>query len=222
MACVFPLSQDLFAQNAKVKNLPGYDDRALRYGFQLGVHQSRYNLRYNRSFLSDGDSTAGIYPKWTTGFIIGTILSLRISEHTNLRLVPNVTFYERNLLYTYVRGSETEQIVEQTFVEIPLLLKFKSARRLNHRFYMIGGISPNFKVSGKKERLDSRNLQTEEVNVELTYGFGMDAYFDMFKFAPEIRFSHGFTNMLIKNNNQFSRSLDRLTTHRVALIFNFE
>ncbi len=207
------------------KNLPTYDDRVLRYGFQLGLHQSRFNIRHSDFFANNGDSTTAVHPKWSPGFMLGLITSFRLgNELWNLRFVPNVSFYERSIEYQYRNNPENlhNEIFENTMIEFPVLLKYKSLRRGNHRMYMVSGLSANFKVAGKKERLNDLQLQSINQNIEVCYGIGWDLYFEFFKFAPELRFSHGIPNLLIKNGNAASNNLDRLTTHRVALILNFE
>lgn len=211
--------------HGRSKNMPTYDDRFLRYGFQLALHQSRFNIRYSDFFANNGDSTTAVFPRWSPGFMLGLITSFRLGDELwNLRFVPNVSFYERNLEYQFRNNPENthNELFENTFVELPLLLKYKSIRRNNHRMYMVGGISANFKVAGKKERLDDVQLQTLNQNLEICYGLGWDLYFEFFKFAPELRFSHGIPNLLIKNGNRVSNSLDRVTTHRVTLVLNFE
>ena len=44
------------------------------------------------------------------------------------------------------------RIVENTMVEFPILLKYKSERRGNIRMYMIGGVKPGIEASGKKDK----------------------------------------------------------------------
>ncbi len=213
------------AQKAKSRNLPYYDDRNWRYGFQLGVHQSRFQVRHDPYFAANGDSTTAIYPTWSPGFSVGLIVSKRLGDELwNLRFLPNVTFYERNILFIYRNNEENpvSSTFEATYVEFPLLVKYKSVRRTNHRMYLVGGLTAGFSVGARRQRLNELALQTTKANLEISYGFGWDIYFDMFKFAPEIRISHGIPNLLIKNGNAFSNNISRITTHRVSLFLNFE
>jgi hypothetical protein len=216
---------DALAQKGKTRNLPYYDDRNWRYGFQLGVHQSRYQIRHDAFFANNGDSTTAIYPAWSPGFLVGLIVSKRLgNELWNLRFTPNVTFYERNINFVYNNNEEKPVVstFESTFVEFPFLFKYKSIRRTNTRMYLLGGLTAGFSVGARRQRLNELALQTSNFNLEVSYGFGLDAYFDMFKFAPELRFSHGIVNVLNKNGNAFSNNLGRISTHRVSLILNFE
>jgi hypothetical protein len=79
------------------------------------------------------------------------------------------------------------------------------------------------KVAGKKELL-SEHLLTANRNWEIQYGFGWDRYLDLFKFALELRFSHGIPNILNVQDSkqQFAEPIGRLTTHKVTLYLNFE
>jgi hypothetical protein len=88
---------------------------------------------------------------------------------------------------------------------------------------MIGGFSYNIKVAGKKELIDT-HLITKDTNLEIQYGFGWDRYLDMFKFALEVRFSHGIPNILSIEDSKknLADPIGRLTTHKVALFLNFE
>ncbi|WP_262922895.1 hypothetical protein [Hymenobacter cellulosilyticus] len=44
----------------------------------------------------------------------------------------------------------------------------------------------------------------------------------MFKFAPELRFSHGLSNLLVPGKDVYSRSLQSMKSNTVTLYLNFE
>jgi hypothetical protein len=215
------------AQQQKTRNLPFYDDKKLHYGFLIGLHQSRLHVQeYSELFATrdDLDTLKAANPMISPGFSLGIITNFRLgNELWNLRFVPNVSFYERATKYTFTGGSTFNDLTESTFIELPFLVKYKSLRRNNTRFYMIGGFSYNIKVAGKKELID-QHLITKDRNLEIQYGFGWDRYLDMFKFALELRFSHGIPNVLSieDSRRQLAEPIGRLTTHKVALFLNFE
>ncbi len=224
---IVSVSNFAFAQRQKTRNLPFYDERKLHYGFAIGLHQSRLHIQqYSDLFANrdDLDTLKAAYPLISPGFSLGIILNARLgNELWNLRFVPNVCFYERSTQYTFKGGSTITDLTESTFIELPLLVKYKSLRRNNTRLYMIGGLSYNIKVGGKKELLDA-HLTTADSNLEVQYGFGWDRYLDMFKFALELRFAHGIPNILSieDSKKQLSDPIGRLTTHKVTLYLNFE
>jgi hypothetical protein len=211
------------AQRTKSINLPFYDERKIHFGFQLGGMMSKINIAGSGYFVSDADTTVAMTPLVSPGFSLGFIMSFRLKDDLwNLRFLPTVSFYERSVMFEYPNSNMVTRTYENTFVELPLLLKYKSIRRGNMRMYMVGGVTAGFKVAADKQKLDINQILTLSNNFEVTYGIGIDAYFDFFKFAPELRFSHGIGNVLAEPNNPFAKSIGAVTTHRVALYLNFE
>ncbi len=221
-------SQPLFAQQYKSKskkiNLENYDRKQMHYGFQLGYFNSFMKRSYSQSFVGGTDSINAIDPVNSQGFSIGLItnFSLGKSQTWDVRFVPNVSFYERQLQVSYREGTKEVKTIESTMVETPLLLMYKSQRRLNSRMFMIGGFTPSFQVGGKVDESNENNIFLQRANLEVTYGFGFHFYMKMFNFAPELRFSHGLNNILNQTGNRFTRNMERLNTHRVTLFINFE
>jgi len=211
-----------FGQKRKSMNLMDYDSKKLHYGFQLGLHQSTFQVKHSDFFAQNGDSTIAIRSIPRLGFSIGFILNLRLKDDLwDLRLLPNVVFYDRNVTFDYPNTS-VEQLFESTFIDFPILLKYKSLRRNNHRWYMFGGITPSLKVGSKREELLEKSLLTKDFNWQVEYGIGWDMYMAMFKLAPEIRFSHGVRNMLRPNDYTFSNNMDRMLSHKISIVLNFE
>lgn len=218
-------STNLFAQRNVEMNNPNYDDRFLSYGFLIGLHTTTYQLKYSEAFTSPAlDSTYSISPSWSAGFSLGFIVNLRMSEFLDLRLLPKVSFYEHRLEYIQLDAPKIDELVETTVVELPLLLKYKSERRGNFRMYMVGGIKPGFEASGKNDvdEISKENLDIRAFNLSLDAGFGIDMYYPLFKFSPEIRFSRGITNMLGNGDNSLSAGIDRLNTNTVTLYLLFQ
>jgi hypothetical protein len=108
-------------------------------------------------------------------------------------------------------------------VELPILAKYKSARRGNMRMYMIGGVKPGIEASGKKD-LDAltTRLGVSEFNLALEGGFGFDFYYPLFKFSPEIRFSRGINNLLKDTDNPFGQPLKRINTNTITIYLLFQ
>ncbi|ELR70397.1 PorT-related protein [Fulvivirga imtechensis AK7] len=206
-------------------NNPNYDDRFLSYGFLIGIHTSSFQLKYSDQFVDRSlDSVYSITPKWSAGFSLGFIVNMRVSDLLDLRATPKVAFYEHALEYQRLDEPIIEELVETTIVELPILLKFKSERRGNTRMYFVGGVKPGFEASGKNdvESIGDNNLVVKEFNTSLDVGFGLDIYYPLFKFSPEVRFSKGIVNILGSENNEFSAGIDRLNTNTVTLYLLFQ
>jgi hypothetical protein len=86
---------------------------------------------------------------------------------------------------------------------------------------MIGGIKPGIEAAGQKES-KSATVTVKTENLSLEAGFGFDFYYPLFKFSPEIRFSHGIMNMLDNKSNEFGAPLDRINTNTISIYFLFQ
>lgn len=215
----------LFAQRRKQVYNPNYDQRWISYGFLLQGHTSTYQIEYSEAFVSDAfDSVFAISPRWSTGFSLGFIVNMRLEEFFDLRLTPTVSFHEYRVDYEFIDDPIDPQLIESTVVELPLLLKYKSERRGNARVYFVGGVKPGFEVSGRNrnEELGDEYLITKGFNFSGELGFGVDIYYPLFKFSPEIRFSKGFVNLLGDENNAYGAGLRRINTNTISLILFFQ
>ena len=209
-------------------NLPTYDRQTIHFGFLLGVNSINF-IPTPIKDLRDLDSLYIISPKSGTGFSLGIISNLHMGDNFDLRFMPTLSFGERVLQYTIgvpsLDSSFTrEKRVESTFLEFPILLKFKSARLNNGRAYIIGGIKPVIdlasqdKVDDKGEKI--LKLKRNDLNYEI--GFGLDFYSQYFKFTPEIKMSYGLSNILVKENNIYTNGLASLKSKAFYLSFTFE
>lgn len=222
-------------------NLANYDLRKIHYGFYLALNHSSFRISQSQSMVDavnyrqahpDTSRYAkpviyGINPLGFPSFTTGFIFNYRLNEYLDFRFSPGVSFYQRQVQFRYARpqgDSLVTQLNQSTFsyLEFPLLLKYKSKRRHNTRMYMLGGIRPGIEVGAKKNEVDQRALRARTIDCTLEYGFGLDLYYPFFKFSPEIRFSTGFMNMVNPDNNEFSNSIKRMTTQTITLYLNFE
>ena len=74
----------------------------------------------------------------------------------------------------------------------------------------------------KKEEKKASQLRTTGSDVAIDVGFGIDIYYPLFKFSPELRFSLGLKNLHNKDENIYSSSIQELKTYTVTLYLLFE
>ncbi|OKL39350.1 type IX secretion/gliding motility protein PorT/SprT [Pontibacter flavimaris] len=218
-------------QKVNALNKPGYDQRPVHYGFYLSLPLTKYNVHHSQEYvdrLRNGSDEA-INPKNDIGFYTGLVLNVRLAEYLDARFVPGVGFYSRTIEFKNVAvNRETEDVmfetINNTMIELPVLLKYKAKRRSNYRPYIVAGVKPGIDL-GKANNGTGGDLelQVEKFDLALEYGIGVDIFYPYFKFAPELRFSHGLMNQhKLLSNSTYSRSIDKLTHHNVSLIFFFE
>ncbi|HBH23304.1 MAG TPA: PorT family protein [Cytophagales bacterium] len=202
-------------------NLPFSDDKWLHYGFSIGIHSAILGLKYSDQYPGL-DSLHSINPSATGGFSLGFISDIRLADQLNLRFLPKVSFYEFHVDYFFTTPKNDLQKIEATYVEFPLLLKYKSQRHKNFRMYMVGGLTPWVEATGKKRKENSDNkLLTQNFNLAVEVGFGVDLYYPLFKFSPEIRFSKGLLNMLKRDEDGYHEGINTLSTNVISLYFQF-
>ena len=219
------VAQNPFANTDK--NMPDYEERNLHYGFSVGLNNSRFAIRHSDYFINNRDEILSVTPVPTTSFTLGFILNMHLNDIFDLRALPNVGFYNRDMLYEFVNEDKLTsesplRQLESTVIELPLLFKYKSYRHKNFRVYVVGGIKPGIEVNNKRKQDRETILRVKSGDLSVEYGVGLDIYNPMFKFSPEIRFSHGLPNQLVPDANVFAESLSRISTHTITLFFHFE
>ncbi len=213
---------DASAQNTKRINLPMYDENNIHYGFLIGGHSSKYRIQYSDAFGSpELDSIHSIVPGNLGGFKLGFVVNFLLFQYLDFRILPTVAFYQNDLTYRFTDGTTLNELRDPTFVEVPLMLKYKSVRRGNTRMYLLGGINPSIRAAGKGED-DEEKLLIKNTNLALEIGVGFDMYQPLFKFSPELRYSYGLVNMLEDTPNSFSAGLKRVATHNLTFYITFE
>jgi len=227
-------------------NNSGSDDKLTSYGFFLGAHTASYQLRYSPEFLNPANSATGaihsIFPKFTPGFSLGFIGILRFHDQFNLIFTPKIGFYEYKVDVNYFDGASatlpntsnttalpslgfrSEELVnEATMVELPLVFKYRSMRFNNTRMYFIGGGSYLFNTKAQEE-INLDPIVTAKRDFTVDAGMGFEIYFKYFKFAPEIRFSHGINNLYVadKTAPEIRNAISSLRRKGVTIVLNFQ
>jgi len=223
---LFVVSQDVIAQGQGYvrRHLEYYDDKPIHYGILFAVPFTRYNFRHSTPSGSPtaGDSAYLIQSPTKGAFRMGFTINAYLNERFDIRTTPSVSLYEREMKYSYPNSPDKTDKRESTWLEIPLLVKYKSKRRVNTRMYMIAGVTMGIETNVKRSRgggVSNGRLDTQTSDFTLDYGVGYERFFEFFKFAPELRFSHGLKNVFQGSSNT---GISRLTTHTVTLYLNFE
>lgn len=218
-----------YAQKRKVQNMPSYDNQVLHFGFILGYNSADFVPVPTENFHAI-DSVFDIVPAASGGFNLQIVSNLRIFENMDLRFIPGLSFVQRDLHYTLIlNGSPTTQkitkTVESTFVEFPVILKFKSNRINNYRMYVLGGVKYTLDLASRKNDKDSKDKQPVKIEKDdygYEIGFGMDFYLGYIKISPEIKMFTGIRNLLVKDEYVYSNTLDKLYSKIFTFSLTFE
>lgn len=223
------MSQSLFAQiQTKPWTLAKLDRKFVYFGFHIGFNTMNLGVRY-KGDPAVLDSIYSIESKTGSGFSMGILTNIRINEYLAFRAVPSISFGGRTLLFTEKLHNEnkfrvTKKTVESTYLELPLLMRLKSARLNDVRLYIETGFKYSYDLSSKAGTDDSgENLvKLRKHNASFELGTGIDIYLKYFKFTPSVRVGWGLNNVLYNENHMYSNSLDKLYTRSVLISFYFE
>lgn len=231
LSFVFTLfvSMSLFSQNSGGMNLPRYDRKPFHFGFLIGYNQFDFMVKPNND-LSPFDSLMVIESSPMSGFNLGVISDLTLGKYFNLRFIPTLSFGDRVLHYTIKFQDsvyfDVNKKIESTYVDFPLYMKFKSSRMNNTRLYVIGGLQYSLDLASLSKK---KNTNRDEIFVKLkrddvsfNAGVGADFYLTYFKFAVELKMNYGFMDLIVREGNLYSNSIDKLNSKIMQISFLFE
>ena len=222
------LAYPTIAQKVKTINQPNYDYQTLHFGFLLGINKSDFIIHPNPN-LAGLDSVYVLESTPQNGFNLGIVSNLRIAEYVDFRFIPALAFSTRSLEYTFKssKGSIVrKKLIESTFIDFPLDLKLKSARHNNFRAYLIVGGKYSIDIASQKdvnsELLTDAIVKLRKNDFYYALGLGFDFYQKYFKFSPELKFNFGLRDLLIRDNNVFAKSINKITSKIINISFTFE
>ncbi len=222
------LSNSVLAQlRPTIKNLPRYDNKKMHFGFTLGINSLDFNIIHNEEVMFK-DSLFVLQSKNQKGFNIGIVSNFRIGKYTDFRFIPTLAFGERQLIYSFSDSlsviTTVKKPIESALIDFPFYVKYKSERYNNFRTYVLFGVKYSLDLASQKEIVEEQivvlKLNPNDVMGEI--GFGVDFYFEFFKFSPQIKLSSGVLNLLNKDNSVYTTSIKNLYTNGWMLSFTFE
>ncbi len=211
----------------KLQNLPRYDHKKIHFGFTMGINAMDFKI--NRiPDITNIDSLYILESQNQKGFNLGIVSNLRLSKRFDLRFLPRLVFSERIIEYSFRDGNRKIYMltkpIESTFIDFPILIKYKSDRYNNFRTYLLGGVKYGMDIASQKDIDDEGQklvkLKRNDLGIEI--GFGMDFYLEYFKFSPQIKLNYGLLNLLSEDDTIYTKSLTSLTTKSWLLSFTFE
>lgn len=219
---------NLSGQKQKPKNESWYDEKLIHFGFSLGFNTMDFNITPSQqNFKKDS-----LYPEVSVlnpGINIQIITDLRPAEHFDIRFLPGVSFGQRVVrFYKNKVLVNDQQRLESSFLEFPLLLKYKGNRLNNVRPYIIGGLNFRYDLAGKKEFDDAKPIYLRIKRPDLYYeaGAGMDFYLTYFKLSIELKMSNGIGNVLVKeaspSHPEYYNAIEKMKSQIWVLAFHFE
>ena len=198
------------AQTRTVQYRPYTDLRRLHFGILVGLNLQDIGLKnVGPQIIQLEDGTTDVKTivcdddRWNPGFTVGVLADLRLSKHFNLRFTPTMHFGGKHLTFQnltdldeYGRPTEVTQNMKNTYLSLPVDLKFSAERWNNYRPYIMAGINPMLNLTSKNQDY----LQLKKSDLMLEIGLGCDFYLPFFKLIPELKFCYSLQNSLDRNH----------------------
>ena len=175
------------------------------------------------------------------GLTVAVVINARLGEYFDLRFLPGLSFGERRLTYSIqdgttanarylpvydINGGNSDLMfisVKSTYLDFPLMVKYKSSRLNNQRPYILGGFAyrVNISKSGEEDL-----IQLKKGGLYLEAGVGLDSYLRFFRFSTELKVSLGLDNLLgktpVEQRQYYAESIKSVTSNIFTLSFHFE
>lgn len=212
-----------------VPNLLKYDKKPFHFGFMIGYNQFDFNIK-SKPDLAEYDSLMVVNTSSLSGFNLGIVTNVRLGKYFDLRFIPGLSFGDRIVNYSILYGDElivTKKNAESVYLDLPLLIKFKSSRMLNNvRTYVIAGAQYSLDLisAAKKQSSNPHDiiLKLYPNDFQGQVGVGLDFYCTYFKFTTELKMSFGFLNLLKPEDNLYASSVTSLKSKILQISFIFE
>lgn len=228
------LSTVVLGQKAKVMNDPNHDEKPVHFGFTLGLNFMNYQISQSEMAI-DSNFFVGL-KEIKPGINIQAIANLRLGKYFDLRCLPGISFGERQL---YFFNDKNELMyegrpyqTESSFLELPLLIKYKAERLNNFRPYLLAGANVRYDLAIKKEYdYKEQLIMFTPIDYYGEIGGGFDFYLTYFKLGIELKYSQGLRNVFRDSNPkgerptqfpEFSGIIDQMRSSMFIISFHFE
>lgn len=228
LAVLLLLPLAAYSQRQKVKNDSWYDEKLFHFGFCVGFNTMDFRIVPSQTAFA-ADSLFPDITNLNPGLNIQVVTDYHPVPYLDIRFLPGVSFGQRKLIY-YRNGDiyNDGQRLESSFLEFPLLVKYKGTRLNNVRPYVISGLNYRYDLAGKKEFDDEKPVYLRLRRSDLYYeaGAGLDFYLTFFKLTVELRMSNGLRNILINDPApgypQYVNAIEKMKSQIWILAFYFE
>lgn len=216
-----------FSQREVPKNLPKYDQQKMHFGMALGLNNMDFTIHNSVDFFMI-DSIYSIENRRNVGFNINIVSNYNLFPNFSIRCLPGLDFGQRNLEYEVFSNdsvfSKVDMIIESTFLDIPLLFKYKSDRVNNFRAYIVGGGAFRYDLAARKfiKPEEQPKIRLKKSDWYYEVGFGTDFFLEYFKFALEIKYCVGIRDMTVHDSSQFTRAIDKMNSKLLIISLLFE
>ena len=205
------LGQEYFQQRYKK-----FDKRFFHFGFMMGGNTGNFSLfAQDSNFQNYGIKS--VTAKSTPGGQFGLLTSVKLGTP----MVKFISFMERVIEYRKINPdtSKTFDLIEEerinsTNIDFPMLFMFRTKRLNNFVAYGVLGAQWSIDLEsqeGKAQSFIDPYIKVKKYDWQGQIGGGVEFFAHFFKFAVELKYSHGFRNAFIfEPTNSVAQPIERL------------
>lgn len=218
-ACLVALP---FASQAQLNYLE-YVNKKLYFGIMLGFNSSNFKIAHSKDFIYN-DTILKVSSSRGPGFNLGIISNLRLGKYFDLRFIPTLSFGGKDLNYDLMDSAFVKKSIESISIEFPVEVRFKSQPIKDIRLYVLSGLKYSIDLaSNAKARRAEDQVKVGRHDMAYELGFGVQFFFPLFIFSPEVKIANGFINVHSRNEALiYSRVIDKLFTRGIIFSLHFE
>ena len=206
-------------------NFMDFNQKPYYFGITLASNSSNYYVRQSRNLIRS-DSIRLVESVTGPGFNLGIVTNLKVGEYFDIRLMPTLSFAERNINYAVTRDARPpfSRKIEGVFVETPIQVRYKSQPFNDMRLFVLAGVKYAFDVASESRTRQSTELvKVSPTDFSMEIGAGAQFFFPYFIFSPEIKFSHGLSNVLIFDRSlQEASVIEKILSRTLTISLHFE
>lgn len=204
------------------RNVLEHYNRKVYFGITMAYNMSNYKVVHSEDFVYN-DSILEVNSGRGPGFNLGIVTNLRLSEHFDVRFVPALVFADKKLVFKQ-NDKEITKTTESIYTEFPLMIRFKSQPWKDIKVYVLAGMKYSLDLSSNaKARKAYDQIKIKRTDLAYEYGLGLQFFFPLFIFSPELKFSNGIFDVHKPDKNLiYSNMIDRLNIRTITLSFHFE
>ena len=228
-AVVILFGLGMSGQNQIPLNGPWEDEKFFNAGYTIGFNVMTFGINPSEQFtLADS-----VYPargSVSPGLNIHLALNFRLNQFFDIRLLPGISFGQRNVKFSSARVHDTvfsPQKVESSFIEVPLQLRY-GWRMQNIKPYVIGGINYRYDFYAQDKYRLERPVYLRLNRPDLYYeaGAGVGFYLGELRLALELKMSNGIADVLAHDPHpeypEYCNTIEKLKSRIWVLSLHFE
>lgn len=204
-------------------NAGGVDLQTISFGFLIGMNVADVRAQLGDFPLEVPNDPTGrmlenIRVESQPGLNLGLVVNVNLGDNVDLRLSPQVSLQQRNFFFQFSDGQEQLRVLESSYLQVPLLFKYKSDVYRDYRVFVSTGPMVSINLSSEENVAnDPQLLKITKSDLNWVFTFGFDLYGDKVKLTPEIFYHVGLSDVYVPKNEDVPGAIKSIFTQTFGI-----